>query len=84
MPIFGWDTARAPCCNTCCYRLGCSERLDERHGDAKSISELAKMTHADPVLMNGSWYFSSLGIVCSLVKAEKLSRTVIEGSSSDG
>ena len=31
------------------------EKLDERNGDAKSSSELANMTGADPLLMGGPW-----------------------------
>ncbi|CAD6587022.1 MAG: hypothetical protein ASARMPREDX12_002571 [Alectoria sarmentosa] len=34
-----------------CINLGVFERLEERSGDAKSSSELAKMTGADPGLM---------------------------------
>ena len=61
-------------------------KLDERNGDAKSSSELAKMTGADPVLMGASRHFPNLKIFCSLVEvdADHVPRTVVEAPSSDG
>ena len=61
-------------------------KLDERNGDAKSSSELAKMTGADPVLMGASRHFPVLKSFCSLVEvdANHLPRTVVEASRSDG
>jgi len=56
-------------------------KLDEDNGVAKSSSELAKMTGADPVLMGGSPQAKNVQMV---EYADSLSRPIIEASSSNG
>ena len=64
-----------------CIDLNGFERLDEGEG-AKTSSEIAKMTGADPVLMGMSWQI--LRIFYSISDTDKLSRTVAEASSCNG
>ena len=56
-------SASAPCCTMCRYhriRSKLFDRLDERNGDAKSSSELAKLTGADPDFTGRLWHLPNI------------------------